>query len=526
MRQISISFILVCSFILTTCKKENNEPETTYELTTVIHARGETGTETIRLLVGSIQVKSWTLTTDFQEYTAYSDSGIVRVYFTNAGGNRAVQIDYATLNESVFESENQPVNTAVFQNDICGGAYSEWMNCSGYIQFDNLNAQNVIIRNNADRIDLTDTRQIIRGFGGATVFRPTVPLTSEELDLLFGNEDGQIGLSILRIRVVSDDDSYWRGVELSNAQGAVARGAAVVASPWSPPIRMKTNTDLTGGSLKPDSYADYATYLNNFAEYMAANNAPLYAISIQNEPDIQVDYESCDWTSAQMRDFLKNHGSVISATKVIAPESYNFNHNFSDPILNDSEAEANVDIIGGHIYGSGLADYPLAREKGKEVWMTEHLDTDTLWNAVFATGKEIHDCMAIGNFSAYIWWYAKRFYGPLSETNYITKRGYIMSNYSKFVRPGYYRVNATVSPSSDIFVSAYKGDKTVIVAINMSNSVVEQQFVFENGTVAGVIPYITTQTENLSMKGMVTVIENTFTYPLPPQSITTFVQHQ
>lgn len=30
-------------------------------------------------------------------------------------------------------------------------------------------------------------------------------------------------------------------------------------------------------------------------------------------------------------------------------------------------------IICGHIYGGGLAAYPLAEQKGKEIWMTEHL---------------------------------------------------------------------------------------------------------------------------------------------------------
>ena len=67
-------------------------------------------------------------------------------------------------------------------------------------------------------------------------------------------------------------------------------------------------------------------------------------------------------------------------------------------MLNDDVAAANVDIIGGHIYCDGLADYPLARNKRKELWMTEHLDTKVTWDANFATGKEIHDCLTTGNF--------------------------------------------------------------------------------------------------------------------------------
>lgn len=44
-----------------------------------------------------------------------------------------------------------------------------------------------------------------------------------------------------------------------------------------------------------------------------------------------------------------------------------------------------------------------------------------------------------------------------------------MAQYSKWVRPGYVRIDATEQPASDVYVSAYKGDdKVVIVAINIS----------------------------------------------------------
>ena len=65
---------------------------------------------------------------------------------------------------------------------------------------------------------------------------------------------------------------------------------------------MKSNNNLVGGSLNTDMYYYYSFCLNDFAEYMEGNNAELYAISIQNEPDIKMDYESCDWTALQVKD--------------------------------------------------------------------------------------------------------------------------------------------------------------------------------------------------------------------------------
>ena len=89
-----------------------------------------------------------------------------------------------------------------------------------------------------------------------------------------------------------------------------------------------------------------------------------------------------------MLKFVKENAAAIG-TDIIVPESFNFNHTISDAILNDPTAAANVAIIGGHIYGGGIGSYPLAESKGKEVWMTEHLDADTTWTDVFARGKEI-----------------------------------------------------------------------------------------------------------------------------------------
>lgn len=374
------------------------------------------------------------------------------------------------------------------------------------------------------QIDPSVVHQIIRGFGGATVFTPAGGLPNQsEMNDLFGHGDGQLGLSILRIRVASDDDATWRATELNHALQAKANGAIVIATPWSPPVRMKTNGSLIDGTIKTDSYQDYANYLNDFARYMGDNGAGLYAISVQNEPDITVTYESCRWTSAQMRDFLKGYGHLITNAKVIVPESFNFSQTFTNVILDDNDAAANVDIVGGHIYGGGLEDYPKAREKGKELWMTEHLDTDITYEKVLATGKEIHDCMTVGQYNAYLWWYLKRFYGPMGEDGVVTKRGWIMANYSKFVRPGYNRIYATVNPKPDIYISAYNGNKLIIVALNTSVADRQQTFNFKNITPQGYIPYTTSETLNLSQGTSGTITGDSFKYTLPAKSVTTFV---
>jgi len=368
-------------------------------------------------------------------------------------------------------------------------------------------------------VDLSGVRQTIRGFGGASAWLGQ--LTDAEMNTLFGSGPGTVGLSIIRLRIAPDRN--WND-ELQNARKATARGAIVMATPWTPPASMKTNNNVVGGELKTSEFANYANYLNSFVSFLASNGAPLYAISVQNEPDITVTYESCDWTSAQLLDFAKNNAGAIS-TRVIMSESFHFDKTFTDPILNDSAARANVDIIGGHIYGGGLSDYPLARNNGKEVWMTEHLNTDTSVTGVIQTAKEISDCLAVGNYNAYLWWYLKRFYGPIDDNGARTKRGCVMAQFARWVRPGFVRVNATCNPNPGVYVSAYKsGSKVVIVAVNNSANSVTQTF----GVTGGAAPatfnrFRTSASEDLATLSSISVSGGSFTTSLPGQSITSFV---
>ncbi len=366
-------------------------------------------------------------------------------------------------------------------------------------------------------------QQTIRGFGGTTAWIGA--LSSTEMTTLYGNNaENQLGLSILRVRISPEGSSQW-ATELSNAQKANALGATIIAAPWSPPVSMKTNNNIIGGSLKTTSYQAYAAYLKSFADYMRNGGVEIYGISVQNEPDIKVTYESCDWTSEEFLNFVKNYASEVGTTRLMVAESYNFNQAFTDPMLNDAVAASKISIIAGHIYGGGLSWYQNALNKGKEVWMTEHLELTTDWQGALKTGKEIHDCMTIGNYSAYVWWYLKRFYGPIDDNSQPTKRGYVMAQFSKYVRPGYQRISSTSNPKTDIYVSGYKGSgKLVIVALNTSGSLETIQVALSGGTLPkSFTPYLTSETYNHAIQPRVNVTKDFITTNLPAFSITTFV---
>lgn len=224
-----------------------------------------------------------------------------------------------------------------------------------------------------------------------------------------------------------------------------------------------------------------------------------------------------------MVNFVKNNAPSIGV-KIIADESMNFSHTITDAILNDPIVVANLSIVGGHQYGGWPASYPLAKNKGKEVWMTEYLDLDTTWTHVLATGQQINDCMIAG-MNAYIWWYIVRYYGPIREDGTVMKRGYVMSQFARFIRSGYTRVDATANPQTYVHATAYtNGTKVVIVVVNEGSSI-EQAFSIRNGSVITMTPYVTSSTKNCDKENDITISSGEFTKSLDAYSITTFVSN-
>lgn len=383
-------------------------------------------------------------------------------------------------------------------------------------------------------INLSSEKQLIKGFGGINHPAWIGDLTAAQRETAFGNGPNQLGFSILRIYVDENRNNWYR--EVATAKRAIEQGAIVFASPWNPPSDMvetfNRNGDTNAKRLRYDKYAAYAQHLNDFVTYMKDNGVNLYAISVQNEPDYA--HEWTWWTPQEILRFMKENAGSIQNTKVMAPESFQYLKNMSDPILNDPQALANMDILGAHTYGTQFKDfaYPLFKQKGagKELWMTEVYypnsdnNSSDRWPEALDVSYHMHNAMVEGDFQAYVWWYIRRQYGPMNEDGSISKRGYNMAHFSKFVRPGYYRVDATKNPDTNTFVSAYKGDnKAVIVAINRGTSAVSQKFVLQNGNASTVSSWVTDSSRNLASGAPITVSGGAFTAQLPAQSVTTFV---
>jgi O-glycosyl hydrolase len=365
-------------------------------------------------------------------------------------------------------------------------------------------------------IDAETVQQEIAGFGGADIIEWTGDLTADQRITAFSPSSG-IGLSIVRVRVPVDKSRF--PLAKASIDACKSYGGLVIATAWSAPASMKTNNNTVGGTLRKKSYADYAAYLNDFNTAVGG----LTAISPANEPNYPVTYESMEMTATEVADFVAAEGNKCGAP-IMAPEPFNMDHTYIENYLSSKAAKSKTQIVCGHIYGA----IPYSLSIDKPIWMTEHYINSEVsgndWLNAMKVAKEIHDCMNAG-WSAYVWWYIRRSYGPMSENGKIQKLGYVMAQYARYVRPGYHKISCTANPSEGIYVTAYKhGKKIVVVLINNSNAEIYQPIDLNGSSVSGFKQYRTTSASDLAADSVL-VSDDHLGVTLPGQSITTLVSN-
>jgi glucuronoarabinoxylan endo-1,4-beta-xylanase len=420
--------------------------------------------------------------------------------------------------------------------------------------------------------------QTIDGFGAYGGGAIGQPMSSGQASFFFGTADGDIGLTLLRVPVTdgggtsgdcSTVSTSCAGAGVSEMQAVIAVNSQVKvwAAPWSPPAAYKTNgsticnTGSGNSSLIPADYGGYATWLANYAQSLSSlYGINLHALSMQNEPDYcPTGYDGAIWSASNLDYFIKTNigptlASVSPSTLIMMPEveGYFDLSSIAGNCMGDSSCAAYVGINAWHEYdATGIPNAtpnPYASQ-GKKYWQTEASAgvgfgpslNGGLWDPSMADGllwaTIIDDRMAVENANAWNWWAAiggntspydnePLIGGP---SNVAAKRAYVMGQYSRFVRPGWVRVDATHAPQSGVTISAYKdpgGGGFAIVVTNHDNSNVSQTFSLSSfPTITGntVTPYVTSASLDLVQQSDISVSGDSFSYTLPAESVTTFI---
>ena len=370
-------------------------------------------------------------------------------------------------------------------------------------------------------VSWSDVKQTMDGFGASSAFFGQ-SITDAQADQLFDAKKG-IGLSLLRTMIGLPADTV-NGVEpatganpvptapeLTTAQQAAVRGAQVWAAAWTPPPIWKTTnnkngsqqtgdaTDFASNKLQPAHYQDFANYLGQYVDLLAAANPPvrLTALSPANEPDYVATWDGVQWTPQELTTLLGEAVGPLFAqkypsVKLMAPETATGSNceNYVNTLLADTTAAGYVSVIATHDYGGNIGNYDKPHKAGKSFWETEWSqenakgDTpDPGMTSALGMAQRMHADLVTSGMTAWSWWALYIDENGLTDNHrmnpafiqpdaskgapYMFKRGYAFGNWSKFVRPGFQRIGATEKPAAGVLVEAYR-DSThlAIIAVN------------------------------------------------------------
>jgi glucosylceramidase len=177
------------------------------------------------------------------------------------------------------------------------------------------------------------------------------------------------------------------------------------ASPWTPPVWMKTGYKTAsgapaGGNATRPSYFDGGnmksdtTTLNSYAQYLVkwlqaykAQGITVETVSAQNEPGYDQNYPSCLWDSATYVNFIKVLGPALSAaslsTKVMGGTMSNPNDSsILSALMGDATAKTYIGVVGVQwgMLDSAVSSPSTFSAYGVPLWATEHKCGNYPWN--------------------------------------------------------------------------------------------------------------------------------------------------
>ena len=131
----------------------------------------------------------------------------------------------------------------------------------------------------------------------------------------------------------------------------------MVASPWSPPAFMKSNKKLKHGGKLIDKYKSlWAEYLVKYLKSYQQEGIDINYMTIQNEPKAAQFWESCQYTSKEEQELIKNHISPTFKKNDINTKLLIWDHNKervvyrAKEIFDDKDVKDMVAGIGYHYY--------------------------------------------------------------------------------------------------------------------------------------------------------------------------------
>lgn len=396
-------------------------------------------------------------------------------------------------------------------------------------------------------LDRSKTFQTIHGIGGAltdasaeTFYKLPAKQQQEILTALFDAQNGA-GFTLCRTNIHSCDfssgsytytetpndtalkhftiahDLQYKIPFIKAAMQKTGKDFALFASPWSPPAWMKTNnTMVQGGKLIPAFRQTWANYFVKFVQEYEKLGIPVWGLTVQNEPMAVQTWESCIFTAAEERDFIKNFlGPTLERSGLSKLKLMIWDHNRgimyqrAKEVYDDTVASKYVWGTGFHWYvGDHFDNVRLVHDafpnkaliftEGTEATFDEKRLNEWQWGEMFGTSI-IND---LNNWTA--GWVAWNVLldeqgGPNHVGNFCmapiignTKTGeltymnslYYIGHFSKFIRPGARRIVCSSNSDDLLATAAVNVDGSIaVVVMNKTEKEIEFHTWMENKSV-------------------------------------------
>jgi glucosylceramidase len=367
---------------------------------------------------------------------------------------------------------------------------------------------------------------------------------------LFGRTSG-IGLSFVRVPMGASDFSLRhysyddmpgsttdsalqhfsidadRGEKLPLLRRALAINPQLklMASPWSPPGWMKSTNSLITGTLLARFYDSFADYFVKFIRAYEAERVPIYAISLQNEPNFEpANYPGMRLDAAARARVIGNHLGPRFGRAGIHTLIWDWDHNWDLPqqsldVLGDTSARKYVQGVAWHCYAGDVAAQSTVHDAypDKDTYFSECSGGE--WSPKFNENlKWFVNTLIIGGTRNWargvlLWNLAlDENYGPHlggcgncrgvvtinSSTGAYARNVeyYALAHASKFVRPGAYRIASEGGDKNLSSVAFRNADDNSKVLIVLNSGDHEQAFSVRSigGTFSYVLPAVSVVT--------------------------------
>jgi glucosylceramidase len=304
-------------------------------------------------------------------------------------------------------------------------------------------------------------------------------------------------------------------------------GFKIISSPWTAPPWMKDNNDWRGGKLLPKYYDTWALYFLKYVEAYKAEGIDIWGVTVENEPlGNDNNWESMLFSPGEMTDFVKNHLGKKMNSEGYHVKILGYDQNrgeelkkWVDVMYENDESSKYFDGTAVHWYASTYDCFPKSLQYAhkarpdkyiiqteacvdaevprwkddKWYWTKEAKDWGWTWAPekdkylhpkyapVFRYGRDIIGCLNNwvngwidwnmvlnkqgGPNWAKNWCTAPVIVDTESDEVYFTPVYYVMSHFSKYIRPGAVRIGFDNTDKDLMVTAALNPDGSIVVIV-------------------------------------------------------------